>query len=116
MNRAPILTRRIQGTKRYCWRICPYASNDTSGRIPNGERAVHPVTSGAMSMDIRDGHDGVGWRCDDDNCPYFKGLATTAVTVTTQECSINYSTGEYTYTPKVIELPVGCSGTRFWEK
>ena len=116
MSKAPVLRRRIQGRKRYKWRICPYADCDDTNRIPVGERAPHPTTSGAMTLDIRDGHDAMGWRCDDDNCPYYKGNATTAIWVQTMTTAVNRTTGEYTFTPGQVEMEVGCSGTRFWEK
>ena len=115
MTKAPVLNRKVWGTKRYSYRICPYCDCDITGRIPDGERTPHPTTSGYMALDIRDGHDGAGWRCDDPNCPYFKGTATTSIWVQTMSVSVNGQTGEYTFTPDKEEMPL-CSGIPFWEK
>jgi hypothetical protein len=70
-----------------------------------------------MALDIRDGHDGVGFICLDDNCPYYNGTATTAIWVqTAMKVQINKTTGEYTFTAGQEEMEIGCSGIRFWEK
>jgi hypothetical protein len=116
MPKAPVVKKNhIQGTKRYKWRRCPYYTNDASDRIPAAERADHPQTEGKMRMATRAGYGGgVGWVCDDDNCPYYKGLATTAIDITTTRVEIDQDTGEYTMIKDTIPQLL-CSGTRFWE-
>ena len=115
MSKAPILKRDVKGTKRYGWRICPYSSNDSSARVPASERAYHPITKGKMKMSIRSGHDGVGWVCEDPNCPYYLGTATTEILIPYTTVEIDRSTGEYTVTPRASRNPI-CPGTFFWEK
>lgn len=115
MAKAPLLNRRIQGTKRYRWRLCPYYTEDASNRIPLTERRPHPTTSGHMKMSVRSGHDGVGWVCEDPNCSYFLGTATTTVKIPYSRVEINRETGEYTVNHEFHEQPI-CSGTFFWEK
>ena len=114
VKKAPVLNRRVQGKVRYKWRTCPYSDCDQSGRIPDGERVPHPVTSGFMALDIRKGYDGLGWRCDDPNCSYFLGTATTPISIPQRKTVINYTTGEYTVTTEFFETPM-CSGVKFWE-
>lgn len=115
MAQAPLLNRRIQSIKRYLWRCCPYAINDGTNRVPLGERTEHTLTSGAMAMEIRGGHDDIGFVCQDPNCSFFKGTATTQVMIETRSQQVNQVTGEYTIIVGQEPIPV-CSGTYFWEK
>lgn len=116
-QRAPILRRNVQGKRKYCWRICPYSTaDDFSNRIPASEQTVHLVTSGHMALEIRGGHDNVGFVCLDPGCPFYLGTATTPVVMqVTTVSGINQVTGEYTMQTHNVEIPI-CSGTRFWEK
>jgi hypothetical protein len=115
MSKAPVLRRRVQGTVRYTWRCCPYATNDSSNRIPEAERANHPVTEGRMKLSIRAGHDAVGWVCEDPNCPYYLGTAITPIQIPYSRIEVNRETGEYKVHHEYIEQ-VMCPGTFFWEK
>jgi len=115
MTKAPYVKKHPTGTVRYKWRICPYADCDLSDRIPINERTSHTVTSGYMTLDLRGGHDGAGWRCDDPNCPYFLGNAVTPIAIAVREVSIDYTTGEYTITTTYKDTLL-CSGIKFWEK
>jgi len=110
--KAPVLNRRVQGRKRYCWRICPYATNDLSDRIPDVERADHVVTSGQMAMDIRGGHHRAGWVCEDPSCPFFLGTAVTPIQI--YENKIVISGADYTVQKIPHDTPL-CSGIQFWE-
>lgn len=112
MTKAPVLNRRVQGRKRYCWRICPYSINDASNRIPSSERSEHTVTSGKMTMDIRGGHRRAGWVCEDPNCSYFLGSATTAIEI--YENKVTISGGDYRI-EKITHFSPLCSGIQFWE-
>lgn len=115
MSKAPYINRRIQGTKRYKHKVCPYSLCDQTERIPLTEKAEHTVTSGAMSLDIRGGHGRAGWRCDDPNCPYFLGTATTPVIIKQRVTKVDQTTGKYTVEIVDHEVPIGCSGIKFWE-
>lgn len=116
-GRAPILRKNIQGKKSYCWRLCPYSTADNfSNRIPSLEKTAHTVTSGQMSLDVRGGHDNVGFVCLDPGCPFFLGTAVTPVIMqVTTVSGINYQSGEYTMQTQAVPIPI-CSGTHFWEK
>lgn len=116
MNRPPYINRRIQGTKRYKHRTCPYSLCDQTNRIPLAEKTEHTVTSGNMTLDIRGGHGQLGWRCDDPNCSYFLGTAVTPIIIKERKIKINQTTGEYTVELIDHEVPIGCSGIKFWEK
>lgn len=115
MTIAPKLHRQRSGKVRYCWRLCPYCTGDTTNRIPDIEKTIHTVTSGAMSMDIRGGHDQVGFVCLDPGCSFFLGTATTEVIMENRIQNLDRSTGEYTITIESNPIPI-CSGTHFWEK
>jgi len=115
MSKAPVLRRNIQGIKRYSWRICPFATNDASNRIPITERTVHTTTSGRMKLSIRAGHEGVGWVCEDPACSYYLGTATTEVKIPYSRVEVNRETGEYTINHEYYSQPI-CSGIYFWEK
>ena len=107
---------RIPRTKgSYTWRICPYATNDASNRIPLIERTPHVVTSGRMDLDVRGGHDTVGFVCIDPTCPFYLGAATTQIHMQVRNQKVNMSTGEYTIEYIDVPIPI-CSGTQFWEK
>jgi hypothetical protein len=112
MTKAPVLNRKAHGRKRYCWRICPYASNDVSGRIPEVERAEHTTTSGKMTFDTRGGHMRAGWVCEDPACPYFLGTAVTAINI--YENKVVISGADYTIQKVPHPVPL-CSGVQFWE-
>ena len=115
MTKAPIWN--IPPTKlgTYKWRCCPYSTSDATDRVPDGEKALHPVTSGWMSMDIRGGHDNVGFVCLDPYCPFFLGTASTPVIMKVRVQKLNRETGQYWVEIEEHEIPV-CSGTYFWEK
>jgi hypothetical protein len=115
MTKAPVLKRKIQGTTRYNWKVCPFSTVDQSGRIPSNQKSIHTTTSGRMRLSIRDGYDGVGWVCDDPKCSYYLGTAHTPATMVVKNVSVNITTGEYTITPETVTIPM-CSGTWFWEK
>ena len=115
MGRAPYVNRKIQGIRRSKWRICPYAECDQSNRIPAGERTPHTVTSGYMAVDIRGGHDRAGWRCDDPGCPYFLGTAVTPIIIRARVTRVDQTTGEHNVDIEEYEVPMGCSGIKFWE-
>lgn len=110
-QKAPILPRKVWGRKKYCWRICPYAVNAVDTRIPDVEKSVHTVTSGAMELCIRT-RDQSGFKCTDPNCSFFLGTATTSITLTTKSFTI--SGGEYVRNFKQ-ELQTPCSGVQFFE-
>lgn len=113
--KAPIVRRKIQGKVKYSWRRCPYSVGDITGRIPDAEKSIHYTTSGYMSLDIKGGHDLEGFVCLDPNCSFFRGTATTPITITGYNQTVNSTTGRYTIEEIPIEIPV-CSGTHFWEK
>jgi len=115
MTKAPILGRDVKSTKRYSWRRCPYSTQDLTNRIPAGEKTDHSVTNGKMKLSIRNGHDGVGWVCEDPNCPYYLGTATTSIKIAFSKTQVNRETGEYTIVHDYYENPI-CSGSYFWEK
>lgn len=111
--KAPRLNRRVWGRKKWCHRICPYATNAVDTRIPDIEKSVHTTTSGAMELDIRRGHDGRGWVCTDPNCSFFLGTATTSISMSLRNFTI---TASGSYEPAFLtELITPCSGTRFFE-
>jgi hypothetical protein len=113
---APRLGRRVYGNKSYSWRLCPYSTADISGRIPDLEKSIHYTTSGNMQLDIREGHDMVGFVCRDPNCSFYTGQATTPVTISLRSQRIaDKQTGEYVVDTISVDIPV-CSGTYFWEK
>jgi hypothetical protein len=68
-----------------------------------------------MALDIRGGHDRLGWRCDDPNCSYFLGTATTPIIIGARKMTINRTTGKYDVVIEDYEVPIGCSGIKFWE-
>ena len=112
--KAPILRRTTRGKRTYCWRKCPYSTEDSTNRIPNNQKSTHYTTSGRMAPSIRDGHDRNGWVCLDDNCSFFTGIATSGIEISIKNVSVNQSTGEYTITEDFI-LNMPCSGARFFE-
>jgi hypothetical protein len=114
-TKAPYIRRTTQGRTKYSWRRCPYAIGDISNRIPDIEKSIHYTTSGHMSLDVRGGHDLEGFVCLDPNCSFFKGTATTKITLTCYNQKVNSTTGEYTIEEIPIDVPI-CSGTHFWEK
>lgn len=114
MSKAPLIRRIPFGKKLQRYKVCPYSTTDVGSRIPTTEKDVHPTTSGYMTLDVRAGHDGAGWVCMDNNCPYFRGTAVTSLPISTRKTSINYITGEYTISEESIPTGV-CSGTRYWE-
>jgi hypothetical protein len=110
-TKAPNLRRKAWGRKRYCWRRCPYSTNDVSERIPEGERTDHTTTSGYMTLDSRGSR--WGWVCEDPNCSYFLGTASTAIEIPVNKTTI--SGGQhYIITQEMHEVPL-CSGVQFWE-
>jgi hypothetical protein len=112
--RAPVLRKTARGQKTYCWRLCPYSLEDIHNRLPNGERSAHTTTSGKMALDIRDGHDGIGWVCLDDACSFYTGVATSGIPIEARVLTLTVS-GEYGV--DIVQVPTEvCSGTRFWEK
>lgn len=112
--KAPILHRIPKGQVKYCFRKCPYSTEDYTNRIPSNERTLHPVTSGNMSLKIKDGHDRAGFICLDPNCSYYLGTATTELTTLIEIPIVDRITGEYTISGTIIPIPL-CSGTHFFE-
>jgi hypothetical protein len=105
--------KRVKGKLTQPFRYCPYSTQaETDERIPTGEKVEHTTTSGRMVFDIRGGHDGLGWECLDDSCPYYTGAATTAVEITTRY--LTTSGGQYIVQNSTKPSPL-CSGVRFWE-
>lgn len=114
MSRAPYLKRRVQGKKTYAYRACPYSTEDATNRIPADEKTIHTTTSGRMSLEIRNGHEGLGFVCMDDNCPFYTGTAVTEVYMSISKTTIDQATGEYLIDVTTTPIPI-CSGQRFWE-
>lgn len=112
---APYINRRIQKTKRYKHRICPYSTCDQTNRIPANEKTNHIITSGYMALDIRGGHDRLGYRCDDPNCSYYLGTASTPIIIGVRKMTLDRVTGKYDVIIENQEVPIGCSGIKFWE-
>lgn len=113
-RKAPVLRKTSRGQKTYCWRYCPYSLEDPSNRLPAPQRSLHTTTSGHMALDVRAGHDGVGWVCLDDNCTHYTGVATSGIPIQARVMNLEPTTGEYSV--EIIPVPQGvCSGTRFWE-
>jgi hypothetical protein len=112
--KAPVLRRISKGKVNYCFRKCPYSTDDYTNRVPTGERTIHTVTSGNMSLKIKDGHDRAGFICLDPNCSYYLGTAVTELTTLVEIPNVNRTTGEYTVSGMNIPIPL-CSGTHFFE-
>lgn len=111
-HKAPILHRRVWGRKKYCWKICPYSTNAIDNRIPDAEKTIHTVTSGAMELDVKRGHDGTSFVCTDPSCSFFLGTATTPINIPIR--SFKVVSGEYIPDFKNFEQ-MPCSGVQFWE-
>jgi len=111
-QKAPVLNRRPKGIKRHCLRICPFAVNAVDTRIPTAQKTIHTVTSGAMRFDLIRGHDGRAFVCDDPNCSFFLGTATSGINLELRNTVI--ISGSY-QVQIINEMQMPCSGTKFWE-
>jgi hypothetical protein len=110
--KAPVLNRKIWGRKLWGYRICPYATQDSSGRIPDAEKSNHITTSGAMALHTVDGHNQT-FLCTDNNCSFYTGTATTSIILYSRVQSVVSGTS---YQIDIIETPITpCSGVRFYE-
>ena len=111
--KAPIVKKRPNRAAGYSWRPCPYSPCDFSGRIPDNQKEIHPTTSGYMRLHIRDGHSLTGWICLDNNCPFYKGTASSGITLSVRNTVI---TSSGTYEVQIINhIIMPCSGTRLFE-
>lgn len=75
----------VSGSKNraaHKWKYCPYSTQSTvynqDSRVPEIEKTYHSETEGQMHSYSVAGI--MGWACADNGCPYFLGIATTAVT------------------------------------
>ena len=74
----------VSGSKSHgqTWKYCPYSTQITAynqdSRVPEGEKVYHGETEGKMFM-YSIGSPGPGWVCVDNDCPYYTGVASTAV-------------------------------------
>lgn len=100
----------IGGKAAYRHRMCPYATEDVTERVPSAERTAHSDTEGAMVM--APGPNGYGWKCLSNECPFFLGTATTEVEQSTLE--LTCSSGHMYYNETMVPILV-CSGKRFFE-
>ncbi len=70
-----------KATAAHCWKYCPYSTQITNynddSRIPEIEKVFHSETDGQMHSYSLGGP--MGWACADNDCPFFTGVATTAV-------------------------------------
>ncbi len=68
-------------TAAHCWKYCPYSTQITNynsdSRIPEIEKVFHSETDGFMHSYSLGGP--MGWACADNDCPFFTGVATTAI-------------------------------------
>lgn len=68
-------------TAAHLWKYCPYSTQITNynqdARVPSGQKVHHGETSGRLHSYSLGG--GMGWVCADNDCPYYTGVATTAV-------------------------------------
>jgi len=114
-QRAPLLNKKVRSPNqgRYCWRICPYSTEDITSRTILSDKSIHTTTSGRMTIDVRAGHDGTGWVCLDPACSYFLGTAVSGIAVDARVQQITASGG---YQVLIVPIQMGvCSGTQFFE-
>lgn len=68
-------------TAAHKWKYCAYSTQITNynqdSRVPSGQKVYHSETNGLMHSYSLGG--GMGWICADNDCPYYTGVATTAV-------------------------------------
>jgi len=113
-RKAPILRKTARGQKTYCHKFCPYSLEDPLNRLPNVQRSVHPVTSGHMSLDIKNGHQGIGHVCLDPYCKFYLGTATSGIPIQARVMTFDPTTKEYGV--DIIAIPTAlCSGTPYFE-
>jgi len=113
MGRAPKIIKTYIGRKgKYEHRLCPYSTQDVTGRIPDAERTDHLDTQGRM--DLVSGPTGVGsaYKCNSNYCSFYLGTAVTELNQSINDLTI--SGGHYIYS-EILEPIAICSGTRFQE-
>lgn len=63
------------------FKYCPYSTQITNynqdSRVPSGEKVFHSETDGRLHSYSISGI--MGWTCADNDCPFFTGTASTAV-------------------------------------
>lgn len=110
--KAPVLRKTARGQKTYCHKYCPYSLEDPFDKLPNDQRSAHPVTSGHMALDVRDGHQGVGWTCLDPYCSFYLGTATSGIPVQARVMTLSGSE----YKVQIVSIPTEvCSGSHYFE-
>ena len=115
-----------KSTAAHCWKYCPYSTQVTNyngdSRIPGGEKVFHSETDGFMHSYSLGGP--MGWVCADNDCSFFTGAATTAISTNkgrrfvpasgTTACAADLPTvsGSVAVVTGTITI---VSGTRFFE-
>ena len=106
------------------WKYCPYSTQITDynqdARVPGGEKVYHPETNGRLHSYSLGGV--MGWICADNACPYFLGIASTAVpqagrrfqvAPSTQDCGTTQMLATLSGSVQHLTVPrVIVSGTR----